>query len=129
MPETTFRRWGVGIRMSYVKAGDTYYLNGTVFSSWTVTASSWMVTSGNNSTGTVIDNWDYHIPPANIIWPNDASYLMRLEVLATDYAMLEDGTGSGNISVMTTVYFAIDFTTPPRTPCRPPTVSRPASLS
>jgi len=76
------------------------------FSSYTVTASSWIACQRDRQLGLQPILWQQcHL--AQRRQPHDP-----LEVMTTDYATLYDGTGSGNLSNMTTVYFTIDFTTP-----------------
>src|SRR5207302_79177 len=97
---------GVGIRLSYLLATNTYYWTGTTFSSYTVTAATAWQTAGAAA-------WNYNNTiGSDITWPVDLSHAMKLEANATDFATLEDGTGSGNIGPITTINFNVDFVAP-----------------
>ena len=84
------------IRLSYVYNGDTYYYDGTQFSSTTVNATTaWQ--SRNNGNGA----WTY---PFSIVWPAaGTSHLMKLEVRGEDNALSESGAGPGNVGTPSTV--------------------------
>src|SRR4029077_19023333 len=70
--------------------------------------------AGGSIVGAGNGAWNYNNASGvnDITWPVDASHAMKLEVRATDYATLEDGTGSGNMGPITTVNFNVDFVPP-----------------
>ena len=96
----------VQVQLSYVLGPDTYYWDGNaqVFSSYTVTVSSWFGTFLNSPT-----TWIYQ---HDINWPTDASHLITLKSQTVDNAALSDGTGGGNVSATSVVSFNVDFVLP-----------------
>src|ERR1019366_9314376 len=85
----------VGLRLSYLLGGNTYYWTGAAFSSSTVTPlTAWQPI-------TTAGAWTYGI---SIVWPADGiSHAITFEARAEDNSLVADGSGTGNIDVPSTV--------------------------
>ena len=116
----------VQIELSYLLVPNTYYWDGSSFSSTTVNG-----TTAWQSVNNPGPSWSY---PIDIAWPTDQSHAIQLQVRGEDNALNSDGTGPGNLSTPGTVgvdilNFNVDIASPTGVVTAPAAATKINSLS